>query len=818
MELTFLSGPIPLTKTIAWNARGSQFTVTPYPLVQKVTSHVEVVESIDQFAAQLKIHGAMGHTLLKGSLDRPIVNESRATRAMDLPHQWIVFDFDKVDCAPTYEGAVQAVTKYLPVECHKVDCIIQLSSSCFRPDATHLSCHVYMLLAKPMATKLMTEWLTHINFTSSLQGEMRLTDSGMALHFPLDRTVTSPAKLIYIAPPRCVGFKPAVQESVYILRGSQRELLVPTFTAPSPSSVAARINELRAALNLPAWEYKTRQHPTGVEIMIDAEECHVHDIKPSGDGYIRFNMNGGDSLAYFINLREPGLIGNHKGEPYLLTSVVAPDLFKALTKAAKSTPAKNFSPSMEPLAFFATNRKSDVYIGYYDRANDELRLEPSTAAAAASWMTQHGVPIKQNLPHYDIVYDMTSDIRFEDGYPVINLYRQSDLMRKFSDVGRTLPCGIDALLQFKEKCPVIYRTVSSIVSGDELAILRLVNWIAAIFQRRTRTNAAWVLHGVQGTGKGMFINHIMKPLLGPDTVTVQLYSALDKDFNEFLDGKLLVVFDEAEMGRSMDWSTVRSKVYNWITEPTVSIRPMHRGWYDAPNHCNFLLLSNSSRPIVIEEGDRRFNVPEQQSKRLFYTANEYASLVEQDELPAFANLLGMWMVEEELLLKPLESMAKQRIYESTHSLLERIAKAVQTGDTQFFVEARPDELQMRTDHFGKSLPLKEYDALLHAMADGSLTVIKPTDLYVLFRMVTAGDKIFPETRASQRQIYLRFGLLPTDKDVHLDGRSGKSARGIKAPSWRIDERVKSDLADIAGGGAGDTEVASVVVPIRNRPG
>lgn len=811
MELTFLSGPIPLTKTIAYSPRDGQYTVTPYPLVQKVSSHVERVDSIDQFAAQLKIHGAMGHTLLKGSLDRPLSNESRAQRAQDLPHEWIVFDFDKVDCAPTYDGAVQAITKYLPPECHKVDCVVQLSSSCFRPDATHLSCHVYMLLAKPMDTRLMTEWLTSINFQEPLYKEVRLTDSGMALHFPLDRTVTSPAKLIYIAPPRCVGFKPSVEESVRVIRGSERQLRVPAFPAVSPTFVGTKIRELREAANLPAWEYKTRAHPSGVDIMVDAEACHIHDIKPSGEGYIRFNMNGGDSLAYFINLREPGLIGNHKGEPYLLTASVAPDLFKSLTKAAKSTPAKMISPAVTPLAFYATNRQSNVYIGYYDREKDELRLDQSTVAAAASWMAQHGVPIKQNLPHYDIVYDMTSDVRFEDGYPVINLYRQSDLMRQFAAQSKDLSCTSDSVDRVREVAPAIYRVVSSIVANEDDAIRRFLNWVAAIFQRRSRTNSAWVLHGVQGTGKGFFIQHVMRPLLGENAVSQVLYNALDKDFNEFLDGKLLIVFDEAEMGKGTDWSMVRSKIYNWITEPKIAIRPMRGAWYETDNHCNIMLLSNSSRPIIIEEGDRRFNVPNQQKSRLFFTANEYAALVEQNELAAFASILGRWQVNDELFLQPLASASKERIYESTHSLLERIAKAIQGGDVQYFVNTRPDDLQLRTDHMGKMLPMREYDALLRAMVDGSLTVLKPSDLYVLFRVVTAGDKIFPETRAHQRQIFSRFGLLPGDSDVYTDGRTGKSSRGMKTPAWLATDELVTEIQAL---GSPVEPPTADIVPIR----
>jgi hypothetical protein len=782
MDLTFISGPIPLTKTITYNKRDDHYTTAPYPLIQRVTSSVQSVNTISDFAKALKVQGALGACLLKGMLDQPLVKESRAGHSMELPHPWIVFDFDRVDCAPTFEGALQAIGKYLPRECVDTDCIVQLSSSTCKPTTRSLSAHVFMFLDKPADTRALTDWLTWINFNSPLKDELGLTDSGMGLRFPLDRTVTSPAKLIYIAPPRCVGFTPSSTDLIRTYSGKRRSLKIPAFGAVPHDVLGSTINELRVKNNLPERSYRTRTLKDQ-EYMLDAEECVVHDVKPSGDGYLRLNLNGGDSHAYFINLREPGIIGNFKGEPYVMTAQAAPELFKALTKSAKSLPAKLPSASIEPLAFYATNRESTIYIGSYDREHDSLRIDPSTLTAAYSWLANFGVPLKQSLPHYDVTYDMNSPIRFEDGYPIINLYQQTEFLKEFSNIERKTKCEPNSLSLLQIKAPTLWRVMFSALGSSHEAAFYFVNWLAAIFQRRQRTMSAWILHGEQGTGKGLIVNYIIRPLFGDETVTQQLYSQINTNFNAYMEGRLFVVIDEADMSRTHDQTSIRSKLYDWITEPVISINAKGKNERDVDNTANLLLLSNSKRPAQIEKGDRRFNVGEFQAERLFVSPNELAALIDQRELKPLAKLLGSWQVNDDMLIRPYGGEAKEHIYEATHSLLDRIARAIHEGDSAFFIDNRPDAAQLRTDFSGKMLPIREYDALLTAMVERKLNVLVPSDLYVLFRMVAITDKVFPEIKAQQRQIYQRYGLLPTDKPLRCK-RSGKTVRGVETPKWQ----------------------------------
>lgn len=796
MELTFLSGPVALTKAITFSSRSQSFHVSAYPLVQKVTSYTEQVTNLDQFAAALQKHGLQGRALLKGGLDTVLDNESRAGHWVDRDHEWVVFDFDKVACAPTIDGAREAIKRYLPPCCHDVDCLVQLSSSCYRPDASKLSAHVFMRLDSPSPTARLNQWITWINFNSPLKDELALTDSGMALHFPLDRSVNVPSKLIYIAPPRCHGFTPAVDTPYTLLEGAQRTLVLPVFTPIAPEVISETINALRQAAGLPERAYRTRM-VKGIEVMVDAEECVVHDIKPSGEGYIRFNMNGGDSLAYYINLREPNLIGNHKGEPFLVTEAVAPDLYKSLVKKAKAVPANAMrSCAIEPLAFYATNRGSQLYVGSYDRENDVLRLDTSVKDAAFSWLMSFGAPLKPNFPHYDLVFDMQSDLRFEDGYPVINLFRRTPLMKQYGSLTPTLAVERELVDRLKTVAPVTYKIFDSVLGNNPAATMFFINWLAAIFQRRTRTNSAWVLSGVEGTGKGFVTNYIMRHLFGEDCVTQQLYEHVNDKFNEFLEGKLIVSLNEAAMSKTIDRDKVMSKLRDWITEPQIIIRGMHKSGREAVNHANIIVCSNDRRPIVVPEGDRRWNVGEYQTERMRINPNELAIVTEGREMDALAQLLGSVIVDDERLNNPYEGETKSRVYEATHSLLDRTARAINEGDVEFFLEVRPSTVQLQTDYMGRSLPVADYDRLLRAMLDGSLKVLRHEDLYVLFRMVTIAEKQFPETKAAQRQIFQRYGLLANSTKTIFDGRFNRSVRGVPAPRWNVTDGAKALAAEV----------------------
>lgn len=783
MQVTFLRAAVSLSKSIAYSEVDDVYTTSAYPMVKKVSSHVrEAVDMFDLHALILE-EGAEGHSLLFGGLTRTLKEESRAGFAdKTVDHEWLCFDFDKVDLPPTIEGAKEAIRKFLPEWCHTADAVVQLSPSCFNPDNQTLSAHVFMKMDKPMRAARVRELLTWLNFTNEhLSEAMRLTESGNSLTFKLDRCIAEPSRLIYIAPPRCIGFETDIVEHTVFVQGEDECITVPHFDPISREQQYERIYEMRAEADLPNEKIKTvriRDH----DVLSGKYEGVISEVQPSGEGFIRFNINGGNSLGYWLDLRHPDVIGNFKGEPYLMTKSVDDKFYAQLVKAAKSAPAKSRGGDcVEPMAFYATNRDSQLHIGTYDRAKDILRVDKATQESAAAWLKQHGVALTGSLPHYDLVFDLTSDIRYEEGFPVINLYQRTDLMKKYGKLARSKTLE-ETMTNLDKECPVIMMFLRS-MTGDDRSATGFVNWFAYIFQTRLKTGTAWLLWGTEGTGKGKFFSHVVQPLLSPGAVGQVMMGDVEKDFNSLLEGKLFVAVDEAEMSRTRDTNESMAKLRNWITEPTMVVNRKHVSEKSVPSFCNFVINANSFRPMRANRGDRRYHVATRQETRLIPTANQYATLVQGEELPAFAKIIGELVVDEYWVRNPEFNEAKARLFDATHSVVDSVAMAITEGDTRFFFEARPSNILLSTSSSTQNLPIRQYDDLLRSMVAGTLNVLRDEDLYVLFHTIINDEKKFSENQLEQRKLYRRYGFVDNKKTIHCE-RAGRNQYGTPAGPWQ----------------------------------
>lgn len=784
MILTFLSAAVPLSKTLTYAASADIYTTSAYPMVRKVTSHEVEVANMFDFGVALIEQGTKHRCLIYGQMDRPLKDESRAGHAMkDVDHEWVCFDFDKVPYEPSLDGAEQAIKELLPACCQGVECIVQLSPSCYLPTATKLSAHVFMRLKTPATTKAVKDFLIWCNFQNEkLKSLIGVTDNAHALTMRLDRCVADPSRLIYIAPPRTVGFTPdiAPADAICHIPGSDG------FRIPSNAQITrdeehAHLRHLRTELGLPEREFRVVKF-RGHDVLDEVDEGIISDVRPSGEGYIRFNINGGDSLAYWINLKDPEIIGNFKGEPFMMTKKVSPDFYKALIKTVKALP-KNMQTkeNVEVLAFYGTNHGSQLYIGTYDRDADTLRVDRSNEAAATSWLHKHGVPSVEEFPHYDLLYDISSDVRYEEGYPVINLYARTDLMKQYGSVERVHSLDI-TMQNIASRAPTINKLLQS-VAGDPKSAASFVNWLAFIFQTRNKTGTAWLFWGTEGTGKGLLIEHVCKPLMGESNVSQTMMSAVENRFNALLEGKLIVNIDEVDMTRTRDTQEAMAKLRNWITEPNIIIEDKKVSAREVPSFANFIFSSNSFRPLSINQGDRRFHVGTRQDERLLPTPNEFASLVQGEELPAFAEELGKLIVSEKMVRQPEMNEQKAKLFESTHSILDSVAMALRTGDTDFFFEARPSAVMLGSMQDALLLPIREYDALLRAMHDNTLNVLRHEDLYTLFSVVVHDTRVFPTNVTAQRKIFTRYGLSPSRGELNDCARTGVPQHGVVGPEW-----------------------------------
>lgn len=774
MHVVFLGARLPLTKTFLQNA--GVLTATPYPHITRVTSHHEQANSLQEFHALLVKHAGLGHCLFGGQVTAPLVDESRAGKTQKLPKEWVVFDFDKVEG----RDAADVVKRYLPAECQNVSYVAQLSASMFRPDTTLWSGHIFMLLKTPIEEMRLKQWFETLNFNQpELLNSISLSDSQQALHWPLDRTVAYNSKLIYIAPPKCHGFEPAVKQHIQLVKKKQTHLAIPAFTPIDTVMVRQKINELRRKAGLDDIDYATTQFE-GHEVLLKAGLCDVSGIRTSGDHYIRFNLNGGDSYAYFIDLRNPDLIKNFKGEPFLKTKDVAEDLYKALRAKAPSIVAKApLEEGTDILAFYATNQNSKVMVGSHNPVARRLDLNAATETSAKAWMAEWGLVQKGYLPHMNLTFDPASDIQYVAGVTTVNTFRASEYMAK----ARTNP----APSTLADLPPIANKVIRSILGpGDDKLVTHFVNWLAYIFQHRKKTQTAWVLNGVEGTGKGSFIKYFMRPIFGGEHVQNIQFSNAKGEFNGFLERSLLVVFEEADIKSVDSAEDLMAKIKMWITDSPIPIRKMRTDVYDADNYSNFLFFTNTRTPVAVSGTDRRFNFGERQDQRLFFTPNELRVLHAGDELEGFADVLQRWPVDEMAVTRVIDTAARQDAHEATTTINQLVAEAIQRGDLQFFLDRIPSDAEAAADFNNRFNPIGLFKAQLdryvgHAQKGESM-LLPEEDLFVIFRTLIPDTRFFQDSKTWRKRHYKSLGLDP-DKQHRLPGSWDKKTRGVKV-EWQ----------------------------------
>lgn len=782
MHIVFLSGRVPLTKTFAMT--NGVLASTPYPYVSKVTSHHEQANDISGFFTLLQKHAAKGHCLFSGQLNKPLKGESRAGQTSKDTRHWVCFDFDGVQ-ADSHE---EVVKNYLPRELHNVSYVVQLSASMFKPDQQLWSGHIFMMLSTPADEKVVKQWLEYINFNNAgLSAQLSLTDSEQALHWPLDRTVASNSKLIFIAPPKCYNFESHVNEPIKLIKKPKKDFKLPDFSPIDNEKIRQKINELRRDRGLDEMTYRLTSFE-GEYVLSEGHECYVHDIKTSGDHFIRFNLNGGDSYAYFIDLRKPELVRNFKGEPYLKTEEAAPDLWKSLRKVAPRAVAKQaLEENVEVLAFYATNQSSAVKIGSYDAGTRDLVLHNSGERAAKAWQSEYGVVGAGMLPHMDLVFDPQCDVQYISGSTQINTFKATSYMLQ-------PPSGTD-ISTLSDIPPLLDKIFRSMLGNpNDEVYMHFINWIAFVFQKRKKSGTAWVLSGTEGTGKGTFVKYILAPIFGPSLVRTVQFGLLNQEYNDFIENALFVVFDEADANAVDNSAALMAKLRHWVTDDPITIRKMRTDPYQAASFVNFILNSNKQTPVITSNADRRFNFAERQDQRLFFTPNEMLQLQNGVHLEKFADVLVRWPVQEaEATTKIIDTVARATVHEATSSINQLVADAVLKGDLQFFIDRMPSDHEAIADFHNRFNPLHLFrstmDKCLAAAEKGEKLLMEDEDLFILFRTLIPDVRYFQDSKTWRKRHYKALGL-DVDKQHRVPGKHQERKRGVFV-NWQLPENAEA---------------------------
>lgn len=708
MLLTKLKTAFQLTKTFRRHTNGD-LERTPYPNVWAVTSIDDQIKDIAEFTKNVSAHAALGHCLLKGNPNRPLIEESRAgSTDSTAATSWLCLDFDGIPDEFTADGKTFKVTPDLILDLMglgNISYCLQWSASQGIVD-TALRFHAFMLLTSPIPAPIVKQWLIQLNHEIPiLRAAQNLTKTGNSLTWGLDITACQNDKLIYIAPPILKGIKNPLGARPRISLISK---LKAAFTFPSSTRSAAenrkntdaRINELRELAGLPDRKFVYKRLKSA-DVLVKPEVCTITETRTER-GFVYFNLNGGDSWAYYHPEDRPDVIYNFKGEPNYLTKELLPEYWESLTSQALRTNSQGLT-----YLVFLDRRTSVYYRGTYDQANDLLDITAAkNETQLRHFAEQYGVPLGSFIPEWDMTFDPKDSVRVDFENRSINTFQLTEYMKR---TPKKVP-----------KCPpTIFRIIHHVLGSDADCTVHFVNWLAYILQNRTRTQTAWVLHGTEGTGKGILMNRVLRPIFGRNQTTIRRMEELNEQYNAWMRQCFLVFIDEIEAKAFTNERGVMAKIRNFITEPFVTIRQMYASAVECENFTSWIFASNKPEPVIIPKDDRRHNVGKYQPKKLGMTDAELDRI--PNELQAFHDYLLGYPVDKTAATTVLDNEDRSTMISISESSVDTVTSALlDHGSMEFLL----DQLPATSTYSGDAATSQRIANYKHAMQ----TLMARTDL------------------------------------------------------------------------------------------
>jgi hypothetical protein len=278
-----------------------------------------------------------------------------------------------------------------------------------------------------------------------------------------------------------------------------------------------------------------------------------------------------------------------------------------------------------------------------------------------------------------------------------------------------------------------------LLDNDQTAIDHVLNFIAHLVQHPQERvgHALLITSEAKGIGKST-LGAIVRRLVGERNSRVVQTKDLKSSFDGWLVGKLVVQVDEVYEAGNWD---LANKLKPLITEPTVSANIKYGPQIEVENFGRFLMFSNNTSPLNIEEGDGRYFVFN--SKAQPRDDHYYDALHRYVETPSGMNEIYTYLKRRDLShfnphkRPPMTAAKQQVITDSQHPLRTYIAEAVASG------------------HFEKTLgPEFTWDALQRQLGQDGYGVqaknMKEVGMALELAGVTHTRRTNKETKKKQR--------------------------------------------------------------------
>lgn len=698
MQITSLraSDGTPLRKTLTKTPEG--LALSPYPMVKNFDSTSHEINNLSELLAQIQEISAQGACLLKGNIDSPLQNESRRGAHSPLePSAWILLDLDGISGVPSSDYLMARISETIPA-IMQTSYIYQPSSKA-GTNGNEVSAHIFMLLKAPVSPAVLKTWLTYTNLSLDLlANQITLSADGHSLKYPLDITTCQNDKLIYVASPQFINMEdpidPADRFRLIERASDTLEFKFDVSPAVVQSMKQEKVKELRATLGLPNRKAKITT-VLGKQVIANPATAVVSEIKDQGE-FIRLNINGGDSWAYWHPRGNWEIIYSFKDPDVgILAKEFVPEYYahcNSILNGETSGSESGVLPGaveVNDIQYFAfLDVPTDTYYrGTIDTNTGIMSLDrTATRQKVVEFFIQNELVPPEVFLEYRMEFRPTEDFRFDPVRRIINSYAPSPLIAAAKDLKlTTMP-------------PTFNRLVSHVLAYDPEAIEHFIQWLAYIVQKKTTPRTAWVLHGTMGTGKGVLFNQVIAPIIGHQYTGMRTLNAFNNKFTRFEPTHLVELVDEVdveELGKAFDSPGISASLKTLITEPTIPYEAKGQMPRTMANHTAYIFTSNQPVPLPIQANDRRFNVANRQEHPLPFEAEDF--IVLEQELPQIAAYLLQIDLDEKKITKPLNNFAKKLLISQYQSSLHEVAYQFGNGNLNFFLLELPEIEPTRLD-------------------------------------------------------------------------------------------------------------------------
>ena len=700
-----------------------------YPLVSKLNSFRYDPANITERYELIQKHAALGHAMMRGEFTKILNKESRKGLVdKAAPVSTLMLDIDKLNLkgytppkgklrATHVEFICESIIAMLPIEMHDVSYIGHASASMGRVESSHVSVHIEFLLHTPVIPRMLKDYIKHLNYScDDIASQLVLQNTSTSVKHPLDPAVANNSQLIYIAPPVFDGvddpFSLPEQRFCLVEKVEPTLSLIGLLAATNESANFAiqqeRLDKLRVASGLKKYRPKKKDYITKegkVRVVINPD-THKLDVCEVTTDFVRFNSGLSDSYKFWAHLTSPHIVHCWNGDDSFEFAKADPEGYLDFLS--------NYATNIEKVTtetgiVFRDIRSDKHYTVMYDTQEDEVSLDvtgtpdinKADVANLEGWLSERGLPMPDPIPSLHYVFNPleTKTLSLELG-GVVNKYAAprhvktvTSIDPEFKGIGYEM--GSDANMGgalLKQLCPTSYKIMWHMTGSTPLEFEHFINWLSAAIGEKRPLQTVWIFSGTQGTGKGLFFNHILTPMIGPSNVASKKLSALEDSFNSFIGDKLFVALDEFHITDSKQDQRVFDYIKYITGNDKIDVRAMYKESLNVQTYCNYMFFSNHTDVARLEDGDRRHNVGNPQPLKITEAHPELfqegfdLERVLNDEMPRLYAFLNYFNYDLLHARTCLDNDAKRSMRVASMGVHQKFCFALREGDLDYFVE------------------------------------------------------------------------------------------------------------------------------------